>query len=363
MAFSVVPTPVSGTAPRRPPESAALSETDLALVEALQVAPRAPWTRIAAAVGIDATTAARRWNWLVRGGLAWMTAYAAPPGMPVAYIDVACRPDRLHDVGARLSATPHVFSIERTAGPYQLLLYVIARDLTDLDAFVTDCLGRTDGVRDGVSAVRVSLRSRTYREGSGWLVHALDSEQRRRLAPRDEHPAPRHVPRHVPPLGEADARLLRALGGDGRRPCAELARECALSETTVRRRLARLQRHPDVHFRCDVAQRAAGWPVIATYRLSVPADELAATGAALAALRETRLCVAVTGTANLLLSTWVRSTAECHALETRIRRRFPHLRVTERELTLHTLKRMGRLLDPQGRAIGHVPPGVARVAR
>lgn len=346
MAFPVVPTPVSGAAPRRPPESAALSETDLALVEALQVAPRAPWTRIAAAVGVDATTAARRWNWLTGQGLAWMTAYASLPGMPVAYIDVACRPERLLAVSARLSASPHVFSIERTAGAHQLLLYVITRDLAGMDAFVTGFLGRLDGI----SAVRVSLQARTYREGSGWLLHALDSDQRRTLGPRDGA-----GPQRAPALGEADTRLLRALGEDGRRAYADLARECAMSETTVRRRLARLLHHPEVHFRCDVAQRAAGWPVIATYRLDVPADLLDSTGLALAAFRETRLCVAVTGAANLLFSAWIRSTAECHALETRIRRRFPHLRVGERELTLHTLKRMGRLLDAEGRAVGHVP--------
>ena len=40
------------------PEPVRPSGPDLALVEALQRDPRAPWTRIAAAVGTDATTAA-----------------------------------------------------------------------------------------------------------------------------------------------------------------------------------------------------------------------------------------------------------------------------------------------------------------
>ncbi|WP_241196675.1 AsnC family protein, partial [Streptomyces sp. ADI95-17] len=38
------------------------SELDLALVDALQAAPRAPWSRIGRALGVDATTAARRWE-------------------------------------------------------------------------------------------------------------------------------------------------------------------------------------------------------------------------------------------------------------------------------------------------------------
>src|SRR3954466_6690359 len=46
--------------PAAQPEPARPSGPDLALVEALQRDPRAPWTRIAAAVGTDATTAPPR---------------------------------------------------------------------------------------------------------------------------------------------------------------------------------------------------------------------------------------------------------------------------------------------------------------
>ncbi|MFZ8477751.1 AsnC family protein, partial [Staphylococcus aureus] len=37
-----------------------LDEIDLAIFHVLEISPRAPWTTVGAAVGIDAVTAARR---------------------------------------------------------------------------------------------------------------------------------------------------------------------------------------------------------------------------------------------------------------------------------------------------------------
>ena len=44
------------------PGMVALDEDDLALVEALQRDPRAPWTSVADLVGTNAVTASRRWE-------------------------------------------------------------------------------------------------------------------------------------------------------------------------------------------------------------------------------------------------------------------------------------------------------------
>ncbi|WP_405783498.1 hypothetical protein [Streptomyces sp. NBC_00859] len=41
--------------------------------------------------------------------------------------------------------------------------------------------------------------------------------------------------------------------------------------------------------------------------------------------------------------------------------RFPHLRVSDRTVFLHTRKRMGRRLDATGRAVGHVPFSLPQV--
>ncbi|MFD0392153.1 Lrp/AsnC family transcriptional regulator [Streptomyces nogalater] len=298
-------------------------------------------------IGVDATTAARRWRRLTDSGLAWMTAYPARHASVVGYVDLACAPGALDALTAELCGWGPVFSVERTTGDHSLFLGVAAYDLPCLDDFVIRRLGRLDGVR----SVRLSLCTRVYREGSGWLVHTLNERQRTHLTGGDRPARPR------PGTGphEGDRRLLLALGADARRGHAELARECGLSETTVRRRLGRMIAGGEVYFRCDLTQQLAGWPVIATFRIAAPGPGTEAVAHALAGLPETRLCASVTGPHNLLLSVWLRAPADCLALEERILRRHPGLRIGERSITLHTAKRMGRLLDRWGRARAHVP--------
>ncbi|MFI2641122.1 Lrp/AsnC family transcriptional regulator [Streptomyces sp. NPDC018610] len=324
-----------------------LGETDLALIEALQLRPRAPWSQIAAVIGIDATTAARRWRRLTESGTAWMTAYPTHYVTVVGYVDLACEAGAVDRVTARIRRWGPVFSLERTTGEHQLFLSVAARDLTALDDLVTRRLGGLAGVR----SVRLSVCTEVHREGSGWLVHTLNERQRSDLTVGQRRARPR------PGIGpyERDRRLLEALGVDARRGHAELARQCGLSETTVRRRLRRMIGNGEVYFRCDLTQRLAGWPVVATFRIAVPGPGAGAAARALAALPETRVCSTVTGADNLLLSVWLRSPADCPALEERILRCHPELRISARDFTLHTDKRMGRLLDRWGRARAHVP--------
>ncbi|MCF2129588.1 Lrp/AsnC family transcriptional regulator [Strepomyces sp. STD 3.1] len=354
---SVLPSPHPPVAPLAPPRSRpvdpsggqpeALGELDLALIEALQLQPRASWARIGSVIGVDATTAARRWRRLNAEGLAWMTAYPARHASVVAYVDVACDAGALDALTRLLTSWAPVFSAERTTGEHQLFLGVAARDLSALDDFASRRLGGLPGVR----SVRAEVCTRVYREGSGWLVHALGGRQRSHLADRESQGGRRH---RAGPF-ESDRDLLLALGADARRSHAELARDCGLSDTTVRRRLRRMIGNEEVYFRCDVTQRLAGWPVVATFRVAAPSSGTDAVARSLAGLPETRLCSSVTGSDNLLLSVWLRSPGDAPALEERVLRRHPELRIGERSITLYTAKRMGRLLDRWGRATGHVP--------
>ncbi|MEV6627905.1 Lrp/AsnC family transcriptional regulator [Amycolatopsis sp. NPDC051106] len=327
--------------PAAQPEPARPSGPDLALVEALQRDPRAPWTRIAAAVGTDATTAARRWDRLQAAGLAWLTAYVTAPTTTVGYVDVACRPDALAGLTRELCGWPSVFSVERTTSRFSLFLSLAARDLDALDGLVTGRLGALPGVRE----VRFAVATRVYREGSGWLVNALAPEQRAVL---DETAVQARlvVPQQ---WNDRDLRaLVESLGEDGRRSYAELARDCRMSESAVRRTLARMLRNHELDFRCDLAHVPAGWPVIAGYRLDIAAGDLDRAGTAIAQLPETRLSAAVVGEGNLVVSAWLREPAGCTGYETRLAAAAPGARVLDRAITLRMPKRMGRLLSPHG---------------
>lgn len=343
-----VKSPDSGTSVGPMPDSTAFDELDLALIEALQLQPRAAWARIASVLGVDARTAARRWDRLRSSGRAWLTAYPAPRALTIGYLDVACRPDALDALTGQLCSWPEVLGIERTTGDHQLMLNIAARDLPALDDFVPSRLSGLDGVR----SVRLNIAGHLYSEGSDWLVRALDQRQLHDLnATTTAASAGARTGSRA-----SDEALFAGLAVDARRSCAELARDCGWSETSVRRRIGHMMRSGAIYFRCDIAHGLAGWPVIATYRFNIRADRLDDVGRTLAALPETRLCAAVTGYGNLVLSVWLRSPADCHTFEAVLSRRFPDLEVAERDITLHVPKRMGRLLGSNGVAIGQVPP-------
>ncbi|MFE4675803.1 Lrp/AsnC family transcriptional regulator [Streptomyces sp. NPDC056723] len=322
-----------------------LQESDLALIEALQHSPRAPWSQIGPALGVDATSVARRWHRLVGQGLAWLTAYPSASTTSFAYVDVRCRPNTVDEVTRHLCALPQVLSVEEVTGDFDLLLTVAAPTPAALAALVR----RDLPTAPGVEATAIHLGLRLYQEGSGWRMRALDRQQRSLLVP------PQRPTRRSLTGATADAALIAALGRDGRRSHQELARDLGVSEATVRRRLQRLMEARSVHFRCDFAQGAAGWPLTATYRIDLPADRLTAAARALSLMPEVRLCSAVSGTAGFLVIAWLRTTEDVTGFEAHMCEQLPDLRVLDRTVTLITAKRMGRLLDPHGRAVGHVP--------
>lgn len=331
----------------------AFAELDLALVDALQADPRAPWSRVGPALGVDATTAARHWDRLVQCGLAWVTAYAAPGVAAVGYVEMRCKPSAVERLVERLAGLPWVFSIEHVVGDFDLFLSVCAADLPALGRLVSEL-----GLLRGVRSTRTRLALRHYVEGSRWHVRALAADRIAALLDVPAQPAAGPKPgsaRVRRTYDEVDVALLLALGGDGRATTSQLAQHTGFGESTVRRRLARQLRDGDLLLRCDLAQPLAGWPVIVTYQALAPHRLLERVGLTIAHLPQTRLCASVTGASNLVFSVWLRGTADITAFESLLAERVPDLRVQERTVTLRTAKRMGRVLDRHGRAVGHVP--------
>ncbi|MGP4019793.1 AsnC family protein [Saccharopolyspora sp. 5N708] len=62
-------------------DSSTLDELDLALVNAVQIAPRGSWQVLGSVLGVDPSTVARRWQRINELGLVWMTAYARLTGL------------------------------------------------------------------------------------------------------------------------------------------------------------------------------------------------------------------------------------------------------------------------------------------
>ncbi|GAB2726912.1 AsnC family transcriptional regulator [Kitasatospora kifunensis] len=335
-----------------------VDELDLALVNAMQLRPRAPWSLLGQTLGISPVTAARRWRRLSQAGIAWVTAYGLPHPEDrgcVAYLDLDCAPDRLWQIADELAEDPHVMSVEHFSQGCSLVVTAAFTDLAMVSRYTTERLGRLPGV----TAVRAHLATGFYAEGIRWRLDSLDPAQRVEL--HDDHSAANGPPSRVrAEVREEDRELLIRLGVDGRLDQAELAAATGLSPSTLRRRLDRLAASDAIRFRCEIAARDAGRPVLATFRADLPPDRLDEVGPQLARLPEIRLCVAVTGAHNLILSVWLRSLADVQRLEASLARRFPDLRVAERRVSLRTVKRMGRILDADGRAVRAVPMDIWR---
>ncbi|MFD6354228.1 Lrp/AsnC family transcriptional regulator [Nocardia tengchongensis] len=332
-------------------DSVILDELELQLVNALQLDARASWKLIGSVLGVDPVTVARRWERLAALGLAWISVYPGTPwewDVVGANIYVRCTAGKACVVADMLRADHRVASIEHITGDGDLSLTVFAPDLAELSSYVLTSLGAIDGVRD----CRTHVMTAVYTEGSRWRLRALNAAQRELiLAAR-----PSARPKPGGPLSEVDQRLYEALELDGRAGFAELGERAGVSASTARRRLNALLAGGRIVTRCEVAQPVSGWPISASLWCRVRPADLDHVATQLARLPETRSCASVTGgRANLLLSVWLRSTADIHRLEASLADQVHDLEILDIALCLQHVKRMGRLLDANGRAGGVVP--------
>lgn len=334
--------------------NAALDEADLALIHALQITPRVTWAEAAPVLGATPATLAARWARLRREGLVWVTAYPGVAGadVTVALVEIDCTPGARPRVVRRLCQDPRAVTVEESARGRDLLLTVIVSDLRALTRFVLDDLPAVDGI----AAQRTYLATEVHYEGSRWRLDALDSRQVAAL----RAVAPPGATASAPPSPPVDAwPLIEALAADGRLSAAELARLTGRNPATVRRQLARLLASERLAIRCEVAQVQSRWPISCSWLARVPPHEHDRTVKALTTLPELRLCASTTGETNMMMTVWVRSLADLLRLERLLGEQLPWLHVVDTAVTLRTAKRMGWLLDAEGRCTGEVVPSTA----
>lgn len=330
-----------------------IAELDLALINALQIHSRASWALIGQVLDVSAVTAARRWDRLVSEGIAWITAYGAPAMWEhncLAFVEVDCVAASTGGVAAAIAADPYAASVEYTVGGANLFVTTAISDLRALSVYVRDRVS----MLDGVIATRVHVATRIYTEASRWHLRSLTEKQRARLAQDVAKPSSEGI------LREEDQPLLVALGVDGRKSNAQLAADLGVSASTIRRRLQRMISADVVRFRCDVANLYTEWPVLVSYQAVCSPSQIDVVGHALALVPEVRVCVAALGASNILFTVWLRSASSSLALELELSKHLPQMTITHRAVTLHSVKRFGRLLDEQGRSIDVVPMDIWR---
>jgi DNA-binding Lrp family transcriptional regulator len=334
-------------------ESTILSPDDSELIGALQVGPRATWTDIGEALGISGITAARRWQRISASGVAWVTA---APGMSrraeqcVAYVEVDCLPGKRIEVAAELARHELVVTVEIITGTADIMLTIAAANLHTLSHYLLDHLG----AMESVLKTRARIATKIYTEGSAWRLVELPEDAIRVLERSRLKPEMDRADEAVSMTPDMQ-RIAGLLTVNGRASYAELAAATGLSPTTVRRHVDNLLRSGMLLPRTDLAAELSRSPVQVYLWADAPVDGLPVTARTISQIRQVRLCATVSSAPSLLLCAWLRTVEEVHRLELAIANRLPQVRIIDRLVVLRTVKRMGRLLDTHGRAVGVVP--------
>lgn len=331
-------------------KSITLGEGDLALIEAMQLAPRAPWSALSGAVGTTPATAVRRWQRLVDSGAAWVVGTPGPGvwgASCMAYIDITCEPAAKLAVAEQLAADPHALSVDLTSGGSDLFVTVATADLRTLARYLLERLDRLAGIVGS----RTRVATRLYTEGSSWRLGVLGPD---RLATLQRYVISRPGATGSC-INQGDRAMLVRLGLDGRASYVDLAKTAGVSAATARRRTDRLLESGAVQLRTELAGPLAGWPVSVIISGHAPAARLDAVAQTLGRLRPVRLCATLAGTPGLVIVAWLRTVDEVHRFELSLARGVADLEIVDRRVVLRTIKRMGRLLAEDGTSIGRVP--------
>lgn len=335
-------------------ESGILKLDSLLLLDALQLAPRAPWAKIGEVLGTTAVTAAKRWARLSEAGLAWVTAapaMAVPSAQCFAYVEITCYPRHRQKVANVIAQHSLAVSVELTTGSADILVTVAAADWKIMSHYL---LTRLEQVEYVLSS-RARIATRIYHEGSGWRLRELPVPAASAL--KHFVAAERSSGGYVPSarLSDATRTMLIRLSMDGRATIAELAECSGLSQTTARRKLAEALKAQMVMVRTDVSSYAVGWPVQVNFAANAPVETLNETAQTLSQFREFRLTASTTGLQNLMFTAWLRTVEDVQRLELEIAAHLPQVEIVDRLIALRTIKRMGRLVDEFGRSVGGVP--------
>lgn len=320
-----------------------VSEEDLALINALQIAPRACWADLADVLDAHPTSLATRWERLRASGISWITGHLVgdPQEMSLSFVEVDCAIQRREEVSAALTEIPEVVTVEHSASDRTLLLTVTTPSFQDLSEVVIERIAALAGVID----YRSAICTRLHQGGYAWRLGVLNATQRaqvqqlalaHQLAPENSASAP---------LPESHLPLLPLLAANGRVTAAEMARTLHRTPATVQRQLHRVIAANTLSFRCEIAQRYSGFPVSCQWYLRVPADAHDSAAQALAAMPQVRLAASTTGEANFVIIMWLRSVAEVMDVELALDQRIPGVELLRNTLIMRATKRVGWLLN------------------
>lgn len=278
-------------------ESSVLDELDKKLVRALQLDPRAPFSRISDALDVSEQTVARRYRRLRRGGLLRIIGAVDPRALGLTdwMVRMRCRPDGAAAVAEALARREDVSWVTINSGGSEVLFALRSRTDADREDLLVRRLPKSAPVLDIAAAM--ILHRYVGTDPADWrgLSESLTPAQVKRLSSTPKVSVARSAQ-----LEPGDDTLLDLLARDGRTSYAVLARSTGTSVGKVMRRVSALEAAGVIYFDLDIAAAAMGDPVSATLWLGAGPAHLDKIGTTIADHEEVHFAAALTGTSNLV---------------------------------------------------------------
>lgn len=271
--------------------SGRFDDLELKIIHALQIDGRAPFSRIAAVLGVSDQTVARRYAQLRDRVRVSGRTDPALVGEVSWFVRVRCRPDVARTVGQALARRPDTSWVKLTSGGTEIVTAVRASTGQDSETLLLEKLPRTPHVLD----VSANCQLHVFYGGQQGVVDALSADQVAELRPTPVTTAPIA-------LDDEDRELVALLERDGRTDFTALARATGRPATTLRRRIAELRTSGALYFDVDLDYRNLGMVSQTMLWLSVAPDRILAAGNALATHPEVSFAAATTGSTNIYAS-------------------------------------------------------------
>ncbi|MDV7221030.1 Lrp/AsnC family transcriptional regulator [Streptomyces prunicolor] len=287
-----------------------LDDLDRGLIHALHLDGRAPFSRIAAVLGVSAQTIARRYARLRTEASLRVVGLTDPhqAGRTQWLVRLTATARSAQDLAHSLVRRPDTSWVKLASGGTEIVAVIHApTDASGANSLLLHDIPRTGGI----TAVSAHCLLHMYLGGpTNWRrsADALDAEQSRVL--REAAGSGSGVVPRQP--GPADAELLAALEKDGRVGQGELARVTGWSPATVARRLAELRAGGALFFDVEVDAGLFGVNTRALLWMSVRPADLDRVATALSGHDELAFVAATTGPTNLVAQALCRDPADLH---------------------------------------------------
>ncbi|MGW1810380.1 Lrp/AsnC family transcriptional regulator [Streptomyces sp. NPDC002078] len=310
-----------------------LDDLDRALIHALHLDGRAPFSRIAEVLGVSAQTVARRYRRLRTEAGLRVVGLADPDraGRAQWLVRLTATARSAQDIAGALVRRPDTSWVKLTSGGTEItaVIHAPAEDASPGSLLLHD-VPRTGGI----TAVSAHCLLHTYLGGpANWRrsAQALDERQQAALEYRESAEGVRQP-------GPEDAELLAELERDGRAGQGDLARATGWSPATVARRLAELRASGALFFDVEVDAGLFGVHTRALLWLSVRPAHLERVALALAGHDELAFVAATTGRTNLVAQALCLDPADLHRYLTRRLGALREIDALETSPVLRTLK-------------------------